>query len=112
MTSQLPFSLITTTKGLLHIAAKDGTKLFTYDPHLGVLHGIGDITCADPSLFTPAKTQTFTAPVGHVRYMAKVWGQAADENMRTPGSYSNRNDFEPDATLPFTAALAEPFFYD
>jgi hypothetical protein len=107
---RLPFSVLTTTHSLLVVADRNDKNLWTYDPHLGVLHGLGHFD-DNPSLFTPLMLQVITAPEPDVLRMKMEWERAARKNTRYGGEDCvTREGLPPDAPLPFIPALGDPVF--
>jgi len=104
-TRGLPFSLMTTTNGLMIVSDGADNNLFTYCPQLGVMRGLGDFDDR-PRMYTPKCLQLFDAPVEDLRRMKQEWETAALTNdrydLRAIGACPK------DAPLPFIANLSEP----
>ena len=95
-TRGLPFSLMTTTHGLLVVADGEDNDLFTYCPERGVMLGLGDFDDR-PRMYTPKCLQLFIAPVEDLLRMKREWEKAASGN---------------NTSLPFVAAKTEPTYLD
>jgi len=108
-TSGLPFSLLTTTYGLLVMGDANNEDLFTYCPHLGVMRGLGDFD-DNMRMYTPKYSQVFVAPVDELLRMKRDWHNAALTNDRY--GLRSRSQCPADAPLPFIAKLSEPEYVD
>lgn len=109
-TRGLPFSLMTTTHGLLIVSdATNDDPLFTYCPKLGVMRGLGDFD-ARPSHYTPKYLQLFEASVEDLRRMKLEWEAAAEANTRY--GTQPRNSWPANAPPPYMPALGEPISPD
>jgi hypothetical protein len=103
-TRDLPFSLTTTTHGLLVVADASCNDLFSYCPHLGVMPELGDFD-DHPRMYTPKCLQLFRAPVEDLVRMKREWEEALKQNTRYGNSAFTRNNLPKDAPLPFIPAL-------
>lgn len=104
-THGLPFSLMTTTHGLLIISDGADTNLYTYCPQLGVMRGLGDFDDR-PRMYTPKHLQLFDASVEDLRRMKREWEAATLTNDRY--GLRRASTCAKDAPLPFIAQLGEP----
>jgi hypothetical protein len=111
-TRGLPFSLMTTTHGLLVVSDASCNDLFTYCPHFGVMPDLGDFD-DHPRMYTPECLQLFRAPVEDLVRMKQEWEEALKRNTRYANSAFTRDNLPKDAPLPFIPALhAEVFVED
>lgn len=100
----LPFSLTTTTHGLLIVNDGLGNNLFTYCPHFGVMRGIGDFD-DHPAFYEPELQQLFAAPIDDLRRMLIEWDRAERKNVRWGLKSCSRDSLPNNAPLPFIAQL-------
>jgi hypothetical protein len=110
-TSGLPFSLMTTTYGLLVISYASCNDLFTYCPHYGVMPELGDFD-DHPRMYTPKALQLFRATVEDLVRMKQEWEEASKENTRYGNSAFTRNNMAKDAPLPFIPSRYTEVFAD
>ncbi len=103
-TRGLPFSLMTTTHGLMIVSDGAENNLFTYCPQFGVMRGLGDFDDR-PRMYTPKRLQLFDAPVEDLVRMKREWEAAVLTNERY--ALRSLDSCSKDAPLPFIANLDE-----